>query len=111
MGLGTRAIPDIQKTIVAANIAAGYTAVGTVLTNAALTIIFTNATNADVQVSLDGTNDHFPMLARSAFIYDVASDAMMDKGLFIGLGTQVWVKQIGVPTTGSFYVSYFHNVT
>lgn len=110
MGLGVRCLPDPQNSILAANIAAGYTAVGTPLIHPALAILFVNATNADIQVSLDGINDHFPMLARSSFIFDVSSDKVMERGLFIGIGTQVYVKQIGVPATGSFYVSTFHSV-
>jgi hypothetical protein len=110
MGLGTRMIPATQLAIVAANVTAGYVAVGTLL-YAPLQITFSNFTDHDIQVSFDGINDHFPMMSRSAFVNDVASNQIMDKGLFVGLGTTIWVKQIGVPTTGSFYVSYMHNVT
>ena len=110
MGLGTRCLAAPQDSLAAASVVAGYTAIGTPLTKPALAVLFVNATDQDVQISLDGTHDHFPLLARSSFIFDVSSDKVVDRGLFIAQGTQVYAKRIGTPTTGSVYVSYFYSL-
>ena len=110
MGLGTRCLADPQKSLAHGSISGTYAAVGTPLAHPALAILFVNATDGDLQISLDGTNDHFPMLARSSFIFDVSSDKVVDRGLFIAEGTQVYAKTIGSPTVGSLYVSIFRSL-
>lgn len=109
MGLGTRILPEAQRSLAAASVGATYTKVGSVFAHPAVFVMFVNATDQDVQISLDGTNDAFPLLTRSVFVFDVSSDKVVDRGLFIAQGTQIYAKQIGVPTTGSVYVSAWYS--
>lgn len=109
MGLGTRWLVAPQKVLAAASVGASYTAVGTVLAFSPLQVIFSNLTDQDVQISFDGTSDAFPLMSRTQFVADISSNQVLDKGLYLAKGTQIYVKQIGVPSTGSFYVSYFYN--
>lgn len=109
MGLGTRILPEAQRSLAAASVTAGYAKIGTPFAHPALFVMFINATDQDVQISLDGSTDNFPLLSRSAFVFDVSSDKVVDRGLFIAQGTQVWAKQIGVPTTGSVYVTPWYS--
>ena len=109
MGLGTRILPEAQRSILAANVLVGYSAVGAALAHPALFVMFINATDADVQISLDGINDTFPLLARSVFVFDVSSDQVREGGLHISKETIFYVKQLGVPTTGSVYISAWYS--
>ena len=109
MGLGTRILPEAQRSLAAASVVAGYAAVGTPFAHPALFVMFVNATDADVQISIDGINDTFPLLARSAFVFDISSDQVREGGLFISKLTQIYAKQLGVPTTGSVYVTPWYS--
>lgn len=109
MGLGVRILPEAQRSLAAASVVAGYAAIGGAFTHPILFCMFVNATDADVQISLDGTTDTFPLLARSSFVFDVSSDKVMERGLFIGQGTIIYAKRIGIPATGSVYVSAWYS--
>lgn len=108
MGLGCRILPEPQRSIAAAGIGAAYAAVGTALEHPAVFVMFVNNTDAALQISLDGVNDAFPLLSGAAFVFDISSDKVAERGLFISQGTIFWVKDIGVSTTGSLYISAWY---
>ncbi len=105
MGYGTRLEFEAQRTVGFAAIGAGYGAIGTAFLSPARLIMIDNLTDADLQFSFDGTNDHFVLAAMSGKIFDVATNRVQDKGYFVAEGTIVSVQQIGVPTSGTVYVS------
>lgn len=108
MGLGCRALPDAQKVLAHGSIGAGYAAVGTALAHPAVFVLFVNQTDAALQVSLDGTNDAFPILAGQSFPFNVSSNKVAERGLFIGEGTVFYVKTITAITSGSMYISAWY---
>jgi len=108
MGLGSRILPEAQRAAAAVAITPSYSAIGTALLEPAVFVMFVNGTDEDVQISLDGVNDAFPLLAGAAFVFDISSDKVAERGLFISRGTIFYVKEIGVPTTGSVYVSAWY---
>ena len=87
------------------SIGASYTAVGTPLAHPIRTVLIQNLTDAVVMVSFDGVNDHFPMPAFGYFVWDVTANKTREEGFFLGEDDTLYVKEIGTPTTGSFYFS------
>lgn len=106
--LGTRILWEPQRSIAFGGISGTYAAIGTAFTKPGNFVMFVNATNADVQISLDGVHDTFPLLARSSFVFDVASDKVVERGLFIAIGTTIYVKTLGSPTAGSVYITNWY---
>lgn len=107
--LAVNIFPETQTTLAAASVVAGYTSVGTLL-NPARMFLLQNLTDATIQVSLDGTNDHFPLPATSGLLLDLASNKSNSPsmGSAIPQNTTVYVKRIGTPLTGSVYLTPFY---
>lgn len=103
--LAIRMLPEVQKSLAAGSIAAGYTGVGTAFSNPVRILFLQNLTDAAVQWSMDGIDDHFPMPANGFLLLDVMGNKSVSDQFFISEGTRMYVKQLGVPTTGSVYVS------
>lgn len=107
--LATRLVPEVVKSVAAASIAAGYgSSIGTAFTQPMRIIFIQNLTDALVMFSFNGIDDHFPLPANGFLLLDVSSNKSVSQAFFIAEGTRVFVKQIGVPTTGSVYVSGFY---
>ena len=103
---GNRFKAEAQRSLAAASILAGYTAIGTPFANPEQVFLCQNLTDALLQFSFDGVVDHFVLPANSGIIIDVcANQTSSAGGLFMTVGTQMYVKRIGTPSTGSVYVS------
>lgn len=100
---------DAVRTLAAASVLAGYTAIGTPLDSPGRIYFIQNLTDALLMFSYDGVNDHFPLPSNGFKIEDVCANQISGApGFFIAVGTQFYVKQVGVPTTGSVYLSVEH---
>ena len=108
MSLAIRCIPETVRTLAAGSVAAGYTAVGSAFNNPIRILIIQNLTDQSVMFSFDGTNDHLPLLANGYVVLDVSSNKNQTDGFFFAVGTTIYVKQIGAPSSGSVYVSVFY---
>jgi hypothetical protein len=109
MSYGTRLLADPVRSLAGASFDASYQAVGAVLAHPARIIVFQNLTDASIMVSLDGgATDTFPLASQGMFVLDIASDKTTDNGLFLAAGTQISAKDLGVPSTGSFYVTIMY---
>ncbi len=108
MAYSIRFRAETLRTLAFGGIGAGYAAVGDPLDNPTRMLLVQNLTDASVLFSFDGLNDHFPLAAGAFIIFDVCSDRTNDGGFFVSAGTIINVKQLGVPTTGSVYVSAFY---
>lgn len=105
MAYGTRASFEAVREVAFGSIGANYAAVGTATTDHARIIIFTNTTNAEVYVSLDGSTNMMRLPANSYRLIDFSTNRIRDDGLFIPIGTLFYVKQVsGAPGSGSFWV-------
>jgi hypothetical protein len=72
-------------------------------------ILLQNFTNADLMISMDGVNDHFPIPNQGFVLLDVTSNKSTTGGIFcIAEGTRFFVKQLEDPTAGSLYLSVFY---
>jgi len=89
---------------------AAYVEIGTSLAYPARQFIVQNLTDADMVFSIDGTNDHFVIPAYSFFLSDVSTNTVTADGFFLMKGSKLYVKRIGVPTTGTIYFSVFNGV-
>ncbi len=105
MAYGKRLQFEVQRTAAFGAIGAGYGAIGTAFLHPSRLLLIDNLTDADLQFSLDGVNDHFVLAAMSGKVFDITANKVRDDGYFIAQGTIVSVQQIGVPTSGTVYVS------
>ncbi len=104
MSLAVRAFFEPMRSLAFGSISGSYAAIGAGFSHPARVIIFQNQTNATVTFSLDGVNDHFPLLANGYFVLDVSANKDASSfGLYFATGTVVYVK--GSPGSGSVTVS------
>ena len=82
-----------------------YAAIGSPLTSPVLVVTFKNATNGDVIVSTDGTNDKLFMSANSYTVYDIRTNAPYETDFMFAVGTQFYIKDgPTVGTSGTFAI-------
>lgn len=100
-----RAFPEPLRSLAFGSIGAGYTAIGTPLAHPARIVKIKNLTDADLLISWDGVHDHDVIPARSGDIVDETANKANEEGWYVAVGTQFYVKQLGVPGSGSIYVA------
>lgn len=93
------------RSIAFGSISGTYASVGTPLAHPIRTVLIQNLTNAVLMVSFDGVHDHFPIAAFGYFVWDITANKTREEGFFLGEGDTLYVKEIGTPTSGSFYFS------
>lgn len=89
---------------------ASYVPIGTALVYPARQIFLQNLTDANMMFSIDGNIDHFVIPAGGFFLSDISTNAVTPDGFFLSKGQRIFVKRIGVPTSGSIYFTTFHGV-
>src|SRR5580698_3962581 len=95
-----RFYPNMVLSIAATSIGAGYSLVGAIV-NASRILAFDNNTDSDLMISFDGFNDHFPVISKTGKVFDLtANKTDINAGWFIATGQQIWVRELGSPTTG-----------
>jgi len=108
MAYGIELRAEVQDVIAAGSIGANYSPIGTAFEHKMRLLIFQNLTDATLQFSFDGVNDHFPLLSNGTLIIDLMTNSAQPNGFFSSIGTSPNVKRIGTPTTGSVYLSAFY---
>lgn len=108
MSLAIRLAVEPVRSLVAASVIAGYTAVGTAMVHPIRQLVIQNLTDQAVMFSFDGINDHLPLASNSAFTDDITANKTVDQGFYLPHGTIIYVKRIGTPTTGSVYITAFY---
>ena len=106
--LSIRMRAEPVRSLAAGSIGAAYMGVGTAITNPARMILIQNLTDESVMFSLNGVDDNFPLPASGLFILDITSNVSLSQGFFLAQGDRLYVKQLGVPTTGSVYFTVFY---
>lgn len=105
MAYGTKLQFEPVREVAAASITASFAAVGTATIDHTRIVSFVNGTNADVYVSLDGTNNHLRIASNSFKLFDLTTNKVSDDGLFIAQGTIFQIKLVGAAaTTGTFWI-------
>jgi len=107
-----RLVPETVRTLAFGDIGAGYTGVGTAITNPVRILHIQNLTDTSLMFSYDGVNDHFALPASGFLLLDITANKSRDQGFYLAEGTRVYVREIVTPTTGSVYVSvYYGSIT
>ena len=91
------------------SIGASYAAIGTPFTRPISKIYIFNNTDADLKFSFKAPDDHFVLPSLGFIVYDVSTESVNDA--YISIGTQMAVKRLETPTTGSVYVSASYSKT
>ena len=96
---------DAIRSIVFGSISNTYAKLGTALGHPMRVLHFINNTNGDMMISFDGSTDNIAVLADSFALYDLTSDQDQNESFRYEKGTQLWIKYLSVPTSGTFYVA------
>jgi hypothetical protein len=89
-----------------AAITPAYTAVGPSFPRPMRLIYVTNMTNGDMMFSFTGNTDHFVVPAMGYIIFDFSSNKIDgNDGFFLQKGTQMYIKSLSVPTSGTVYIT------
>lgn len=108
MSFGIRLVPDTLRTVAFGAIGANYSAVGVPFAHPMRIVSIKNLTDEDLLFSFNGVNDHEIVPAGAGIVWDFCTNRVSTAGAFISTGTQIYVKQSGVPTSGAVYVSCFY---
>lgn len=96
---------DTLRSALPAAISGSYSAIGIALPSPAVCLCFKNATNGDVIVSTDGTNDMLFLPANSFNVFDIRTNSPTYNDLMFKEGTQFYVKDgTTASSTGAFYI-------
>lgn len=111
MSIAIRLQVEPVRSLAFGAIGAGYMGVGTAIDHPARIINVQNLTDETLMFSLNGVDDHFPLPASGFILLDITGNRTVSAGFFIAEGTRLYVKQVGVPTSGSVYFSVFYGET
>lgn len=98
---------DTLRSVAFGGISGAYAVLGSALTQNWREFRIVNATNGDLFISADGTNNNFFLPANSFVLWDLSTNAppISDTDTFVlAIGTQFYVKQSTAPTSGSVYL-------
>lgn len=104
MAYGTRVAFQPVREVTFGSISGTFASVGTPLTDHTRVIGLNNSTNAELYISFDGVTNHLRMAANSFKLYDLSANKVRDDGLFLPIGTQIYVKQVSsAPNSGAVW--------
>lgn len=96
---------DTLRSTAFGSITSSYVAIGTALTHPVRVVCLTNTTDADVLVSVDGSNNVLVVPAGSFKLFDLCTNRISPLSYWvIQIGTQFYIKTAGSPSKGAFYV-------
>lgn len=99
---------DTLRSIAFGAIVGSYMPVGSAMTHPIRQFKIDNLTDALLVFSFDGINDHFVVPSNGFFLDDITSNkSTVSGGFFLAQGDRLYVKQLGVPSTGSVYFATF----
>lgn len=87
-----------------------FTLVGVTLQRTLRNVIFQNLTDAQIDISFDGSKRNLTLPAMSGYDSDICANQIQNQtGLFLNAGTNISVRYTsGAPTTGEFvYTGYY----
>jgi hypothetical protein len=105
MAYGTRVKFSEIKELDFSGVSASYAAVGTPINEHTRLLSLQNGCDQDLYISFDGTTNHLRMAANSFKLLDLSANKVRDDGLFLAVGTQVYVKEVSASvSSGTFWV-------
>lgn len=96
---------DAIRSIGEASITASYQPLGPLLGHMMRLLHFINGTNGDMMISFDGVTDNAAVLAGTFALYDLTSNEDHNESFRYEKNTQLYIKYITAPSTGTFYVT------
>lgn len=109
MAFGTKAQFEAVREVAFGSISGTYAALGSALSDHARLVCINNSTNDEVYVSFNGTTNHLRLAASSFKLFDLTSNQVGQDGLFMSVGTIVYIKQVsGAPSSGSVWVEVMY---
>lgn len=107
--LAVRWRPEELRSLAFSSVAASYTAIGDPMEHPIINYKISNATDANILVSFDGTTAHDFIAANGFSLYDVSSNKGKGDVLALTKGAQVYIKrESAAPTSGNVYLSAFY---
>lgn len=111
MGISTLSVRMLAETIRSlgfASISNAYMGIGTPLVYPSRLLFIQNLTDAQLMFSVDGVNDHFTLPGSSNFVFDITTNQQQESGIYFSVGTRFYVKEVGIPSSGTVYISSFY---
>lgn len=101
---------DEIRTLGFAGISGAYAAVGSTFDHLTRIIHITNNTEGDMLFTDDSTKDKIFIASGSFVLIDVQANQndVFDDKYVLPIGTQIYVKQVTAPVSGSVYISLFY---
>lgn len=108
MAFGTRVNIDAIREIDFGDVSGSYAAVGTPFGDHVRIISFNNSMDEELYISLDGVTDQLRIVSNGFKLLDFSANKIRDDGLFIEVGTQIYVKEVSASVSeGSFWVEVY----
>lgn len=109
MAYGTRVKFEAVREIDFGDVSGTYAAVGTPLTDHVRIIDFNNGMDQQLYISFDGVTDHLRIATNSFKLLDLSANKIRDDGLFLPIGTQIYVKEVSASVSaGSFWIEVMY---
>ena len=109
MAYGTRVGIEAVKELAFGSISGTYAAVGVPTAEHVRIMSFQNGCDQALYISFDGSTDQLRIAANSFKLIDLSSNKVRDDGMFLGVGTQIYVKEVSSSVaSGTFWVETFY---
>lgn len=109
MAFGTRVIFDAVRELDAASISGTYAVLGTPFSDHVRLLDINNSMDQEIYISFDGTTDHLRMAQNSFKLFDLSANKIRDDGLFLAVGTQLYVRFVSTTTvSGSVWAEVMY---
>lgn len=109
MAYGTKVQFEPIRQIANGAIAESYSPIGTPFIDHCRLMRIVSTLNEEVYISIDGINDHIRMANNSFFIMDFTTNKVQDDGLFLSVGTVIYVRQAdGIPMSGNVWIEVLY---
>jgi hypothetical protein len=99
MAFGTQVTFDSIREKAAGDISSSYVAIGTPISDYVRIITISNSTDQEVYISFNGTDNHLRLAQNSFKLLDLSANKIREDGLFLAVGTQLYVKYVSTTTS------------
>lgn len=110
-GLAINLYPEPLRSVSFSSLSGTYIGIGAAFAHPIRILHITNLTDVTVLLSLDGITDHLVTPSNSFILLDLTANKTLDQGSYIAQGSRIYVKEIGIPTTGDVYVAAWFGTT
>lgn len=98
MAFGTKVEFDAIREKSASIITTSYTSLGVPFYANVRLLSINNTMDQEIYISYDGITNHLRMPSNSFKLFDLSANKIRDDGLFLSVGTQIYVKFVNATT-------------